>query len=224
MKASIPSGLKLNEPSRLLAYLKVKYPEGFFFKSDLKRLCRLYGKDSRTVSKYLKSFLTNGLIGEDQKVYYLRSWKFITGKEFLNTQAFKASLSEIKDQKKFEGLLFAAKITSIQKAFQRGKSSSAIKGDARIKEFFIPAGFLSGCFGSSVGKVTQLKRNAAAQRFISVEKAYEDFGSGTTDTANILSREIPGVFLKEGRLKRRKADQIISNVETFRIKNRKTKT
>lgn len=224
MKASIPSGLRINERSRLLAYLKVKYPSGFFHKSDLGRLCRIYGKDSRTMTSHLKSLLNSGLIGEDQTAYYLRSWKYITGKELLNTQAFKASLNEIREKEIFEGLLFSAKVTSIQKAFQRGKSSSALKGDARIKECFIPAGFLSGTCGSSVGKVTKLKRIAETQGLITVEKSFEDYGSGTTHTANILRKDIPGVFHYQGTLRRRKADQIISMVPTFRIKNRRIKT
>jgi len=221
MKSSIPSGLMINERSRLLAYLKVKYPAGFFHKSDLGRLCRIYGKDPRTITTHLKGLLNSGLIGEDQTAYYLRSWKFITGKELLNTQAFKASLDEIKEKEIFEGLLFSAKVTSIQKAFQRGKSSSALKGDARIKECFIPAGFLSGTCGSSVGKVTKLKRIATALGYIDIEKSFEDHGLGTQQSARILRSEVPGIFLKEGRLKRRKADQVISKVETFRIKNRK---
>ena len=75
---SIPSGLPINEASRLLAYLKVRFQPGYFNKSLIGRLCRDYGKDQRTFNKLLKSLIDSGSIGEDQRTYYLRSWKFIT--------------------------------------------------------------------------------------------------------------------------------------------------
>ncbi|MBX2944097.1 MAG: hypothetical protein KF860_17335 [Cyclobacteriaceae bacterium] len=218
---SIPAGLPISEQARLLSYCKAKYQPGFMFKSELPTLARRIGKDQRTVKRLFAELTNDGLIGQDSKAYYFRSWKFITAKEGFNTQAFRASLSEISSKQEFECLLFGAKITGIEKAFRRAKRSSAGKGDARISEQ-IPSGFLANACKISQGKVSELKRIASAQGVITVERSFTDHGAGTTQTAQILKREMPGIFLKEGRLKRRKADQIISNVETFRIKNRKT--
>jgi hypothetical protein len=216
---SIPAGLPINEASRLLAYLKVKYQPGYFFKKDIHTISGKFGKDKRTVLKLLKALAISQLIGQDEKAYYLRSWKFITEKEGFNQQAFRASLHEIRDRKKFEGLLFGAKVTSIHKAIRKGQKVR--------KQGFTDqspsSGFLAKACKISQGKVSELKRLASAQGFITVERSFQDHGEGTQLTANILKAEIPGIFLKDGKLMRRKADKIFSKVETFRIKQRKFK-
>lgn len=219
MKASIPAGLAISEDLRLLSYLKVKYQAGYFNKGDLSTLARRYGKDLRTLKSLLNNLLKSALIGEDTEAYYLRSWKFITGSQQFNQQSFKATLSDIRDKGIFEAKLFSAKITSIQKTFRRG-------GRVREQGFTHQSpstGLLSKMCKISQGKVSELKRKAVAQGFIKVEKLLHDHGPGTVQTAMILSREMPGIFLKEGRLKRRQTDQITSAIETFRIKNRRVR-
>lgn len=218
-KASIPAGLPINEEARLLAYCKVKFESGFMFKSDLQVLSRRYGKDPRTLKKYLRGLIKAGLIGECERAFYFRSWRYITGKEKFNLQSFKASLAEIKDKTIFEGLLFGAKVTSIGKAIRRGRVR--VRG---CTDQSPSSGFLAKACKISQGKVTQLKRKASSLDLISIEKRLADFGEGTPSTANILKKEVPGIFLKNGRLKRRQADRIFSKVGTFRIKNRKVST
>lgn len=215
---SIPAGLPINEASRLLSYCKVKYQPGFMFKSELPTLSRRIGKDQRTVKKLFAELINTGLIGEDSKAFYFRSWKFITAKEGFNTQAFKASLTEIGNKQKFESLLFSAKITGIQKAIRKGRVRKRGLTDQSPS-----SGFLAKACQISQGKVSELKRLASTHGLITVEKSYSDHGQGTPHTAKILSREMPGIFLKHGRLSRRKADIIHSQVETYRIKSRKTK-
>ncbi len=213
---SIPAGLPINEEARLLAYLKSKFQPGYFAKAKLLAVSRSYGMDKRTLKKLLQSLVDSQLIGQDANAYYLRSWKFITAKAGFNTQAFRASLNEIRERKKFESLLFAAKITGIQKAIR--------KGQVRKKGFTDQSpssGFLANACKISQGKVSKLKRHSAARGLITVQRTFSDHGEGTPHTAKIFSREMPGIFLKEGKLVRRKADQIISKVETFRIKGRK---
>lgn len=218
MIASIPSGLPINEASRLLAYMKTKYQPGYFHKCDIKRLCREYGKDPRTVKGHLKSLANDGLIGQDSKAIYLRSWKHITGLKGFNLQSFEASLKEIKQKEIFEGMLFGAKITSIEKAIRKGRGKVSAKGIHESK-VFLPTGFLAKACQTSEGKVSKLKKS----RFVKVSKAYEDHGAGTIQSVNIAKRENPGLFLRDGRLTKRKADQIESKIATYRIKNRKTK-
>lgn len=218
---SIPSGLPINEASRLLAYLKVRFQPGYFKKSLIGRLCREYGKDQRTFNKLLKSLLNDGLIGEDNKVYYLRSWKFITALHGFNLQSFEASLKEIKDKELFESILFGAKVTSIEKAIRKGKEKVSERGFTN--QISIPSGFLAKACQISVGKVSKLKKVASSIGLVSVQKSFEDFGAGTLQTVRIAKREKPGVFLKNGRLTKRKADQIQSSISTYRIRNRKTK-
>lgn len=188
------------------------------FKSELPTLSRRIGKDQRTVKKLFAELINAGLIGEDSKAFYFRSWKFITAKEGFNTQAFKASLTEIGNKQKFESLLFSAKITGIQKAIRKGRVRKRGLTDQSPS-----SGFLSKACKISQGKVTQLKRNASKLGLITVEKSYSDHGVGTTQTARILKAEVPGIFLKDGKLMRRKADKINSTIETYRIKNRKSK-
>lgn len=218
---SIPSGLPINEASRLLAYLKVRFQPGYFNKSLIGRLCREYGKDQRTFNKILKSLLHDGLIGEDQKAIYLRSWKFITGQKGFNLQSFQASSKEIRDKEIFESMLFGAKVTSIEKAIRKGKGRVSKRGFT--DQISIPSGFLAEACQISVGKVSKLKRVASSIGLVSVQKSFEDFGAGTLHSVRIAKREKPGVFLKNGRLTKRKADQIQSTISTYRIRNRKTK-
>lgn len=217
---SIPAGLPINEEARLLAYLKLKFQPGYFPKAKLKAVSLSYGIDKRTLKKLLQSLVDSQLIGQDEKSYYLRSWKFITVKEGFNTQAFRVSLHEIRERKKFESLLFAAKITGIQKAIRRGVRE---RKQGCSNQIAPSSGFLAKACQISQGKVSELKRLASTHRLITVEKSYSDHGQGTPHTAKILSREMPGIFLKHGRLSRRKADIIHSQVETYRIKSRKTK-
>ncbi len=217
---SIPSGLPINEASRLLAYLKVRFQPGYFNKSLIGRLCREYGKDQRTFNKLLKSLLNDGAIGEDDKAYYLRSWKFITALHCFNLQSFEASLREIRDKEIFESMLFGAKVTSIEKAIRKGKGRVSERGFTN--QISIPSGFLAKACQISIGKVSKLKKVASSIGLVSVQKSFEDFGAGTLQTVRIAKREKPGVFLKNGRLTKRKADQIQSTISTYRIRNRKT--
>lgn len=215
---SIPAGLPINEEARLLAYLKLKFQPGYFPKAKLKAVSLSYGIDKRTLKKLLQSLVDSQLIGQDEKAYYLRSWKFITVKEGFNTQAFRVSLHEIRERKKFESLLFAAKITGIQKAIRKGRVRKQGFTDQSPS-----SGFLAKACQISQGKVSELKRLASTHGLITVEKSYSDHGEGTTQTALILKAEVPGIFLKDGKLVRRKADKINSTIETYRIKNRKSK-
>lgn len=222
MTASIPSGLAINEASRLLAYLKVKFQVGYFNKSLLARLCRDYGKDQRTFKGLLKSLLNDGLIGEDQKAYYLRSWKFITGIQGLNLQSFEASLREIRDKEIFESMLFGAKVTSIEKAIRKGKAKVSERGFTN--QIALSSGLLAKACQISQGKVSKLKRVASSLGLVSVSKSFEDHGAGTVQTVRIAKREKPGLFLRSGRLTKRSSDKIQSTISTYRIRNRKSKT
>lgn len=213
---SIPAGLPINEASRVLSYCKAKYQPGFMFKSDLSNVARRVGKDQRTLRKLFERLINAGLIGEDARAYYFRSWRFISTLEGFNQQAFRASLSELSSKEKFEGLLFGAKVTSIQKAIRKGQVRKRGCTDQSPS-----SGFLANACKISQGKVSELKRLASTQGLITVDRSFEDHGNGTPQTASILKGELPGVFLKDGKLMRRKADRIFSNVETFRIKNRK---
>lgn len=221
MKASIPSGLAINEAERLLAYLKVKFQAGYFNKSLVARLCRDFGKDQRTFTKLLKSLLNDGLIGEDHKAYYLRSWKFITGIKGFNLQSFEASLKEIRDKEIFESMLFGAKVTSIRKAIQKGKAKVSERGFTN--QIALSSGFLAKACQISQGKVSKLKQTASFLGLVSVSKSFEDHGAGTVQTIRILKRDHPGIFLRAGRIAKRKSDQIISTISTYRIRNRKSK-
>jgi hypothetical protein len=218
---SIPSGLPINEASRLLAYLKVRFQPGYFNKSLIGRLCRDYGKDQRTFNKLLKSLIDSGSIGEDQRTYYLRSWKFITALHGFNLQSFEASLKEIRDKELFESMLFGAKVTSIEKAIRKGKGKVSERGFTN--QVSIPSGFLAKSCQISIGKVSKLKKVASSIGLVSVQKSFEDFGAGTLQTVRIAKREKPGIFLKNGRLTKRNSDQIQSTIPTYRIRNRKTK-
>ncbi|MBX2962167.1 MAG: hypothetical protein KF687_06615 [Cyclobacteriaceae bacterium] len=215
---SIPAGLPINEEARLLAYLKLKFQPGYFPKAKLKAVSLSYGIDKRTLKKLLQSLVDSQLIGQDEKSYYLRSWKFITVKEGFNTQAFRVSLHEIRERKKFESLLFAAKITGIQKAIRRGVRE---RKQGCSNQIAPSSGFLAKVCKISQGKVSELKGIASAHGLITVERSFSDHGHGTQQTARILRSDYPGIFLKDGKLMRRKADRIFSKVETFRIKNRK---
>lgn len=221
MKASIPSGLAINEASRLLAYLKVKFQAGYFNKSLVARLCRDYGKDQRTFNGLLKSLLNDGLIGEDQKAYYLRSWKFITGIQSFNLQSFEASLKEIKDKEIFESMLFGAKVTSIEKAIRKGRAKVSERGFTN--QIALSSGLLAKACQISLGKVSKLKRVASSLGLVRVSKSFEDHGAGTVQSVRIAKREKPGIFLKKGRLTKRNSDQIQSTISTYRIRNRKVK-
>ncbi|MCE7863679.1 MAG: hypothetical protein DYG99_09065 [Bacteroidetes bacterium CHB5] len=221
MRASIPSGLAINEANRLLAYLKVKFQPGYFNKSLVTRLCREYGKDQRTFTKLLRSLLNDGLIGEDSKAYYLRSWKFITGIKGFNLQAFEVSLKEIRDKEIFEAMLFGAKVTSIEKAIRKGKAKERKQGCSN--QIAIPSGFLAKACQISQGKVSKLKKSASFLGLLCVNKSFEDHGAGTPQAIRILKRDNPGIFLRAGRIAKRKSDQINSVVNTYRIRNRKTK-
>lgn len=213
---SIPAGLPINEEARLLAYLKVKFQPGYFPKAKLKAVSLSYGIDKRTLKKLLQSLVDSQLIGQDEKSYYLRSWKFITAKGGFNQQAFRASLHEIRERKIFESLLFSAKITGIQKAIRKGQVRKRGFTDQSPS-----SGFLAKVCKISQGKVSELKGIASAHGLITVERSFNDHGHGTQQTARILRSDYPGIFLKDGKLMRRKADRIFSKVETFRIKNRK---
>jgi hypothetical protein len=219
--ASIPAGLPITEEARLLAYLKVKFQPGYFFKSDLPNIARHFGKDPRTVAKLLKSLLDEKLVGQDCKAFYLRSWRHITNELKFNTQAFRASLREIADKEIFECSLFGAKVTSIQKAIRRGRGRAGQRGCTN--QTSPSSGFFAKACRVSSGKVSSLKRKAASLGLVQVSKSFEDFGPGSGHAAKILQRERPGIFLRGGRLAKRKPDQIVSAVETFRIKSRKSK-
>jgi hypothetical protein len=221
MKASIPCGIPINEASRLLAYLKVKYQPGFFHKCDIGTLSRHYGKDIRTFKGLLNSLLNEKLVGEDQTTIYLRSWKYVTGRKGFNLQSFETSLSQIRQKEIFEGMLFAAKLTSIEKAIRKGKGKVRERGFTN--QISIPTGFLADACQVSTGKVSELKKKASLLGLITVSKSFEDHGAGTSQTVRIAKRETPGLFLRSGRLTRRKSDQINSTVPTYRIRNRKTK-
>lgn len=218
---SIPSGLPINEASRLLVYLKVRFQPGYFHKSLIGRLCREYGKDQRTFKKLLKSLIDSGSIGEDQKTIYLRSWKFITGQKGFNLQSFGASPTEIRDKEIFESMLFGAKVTSIEKAIRKGKGRVSERGFTN--QISIPSGFLAEACQISIGKVSKLKKLASSLGLLRVQKSFEDHGAGTLQTVRIAKREQPGIFLKNGRLTKRKSDQIQSTISTYRIRNRKVK-
>lgn len=226
LSASIPAGLPINEEARLLAYLKVKFQPGYFFKNDLPNIARHFGKDPRTVSKLLKSLSDQNLIGQDGKVIYLRSWRHITQKQKFNSQAFRASLRDIRDKEVFESVLFAAKVTSIQKAIRRGGRASAEKRGC-TSQASPSSGFLAKACRISSGKVSVLKRKAAELGLIQVSKSFENL----TETRGIspglalmAGPENPGLFIRGQKVFRRKPDDILSAVETFRIKNRKKKT
>lgn len=221
MTASIPSGLAINEASRLLAYLKARFQPGYFHKSFVARLCRDYGKDQRTFKGLLKSLLNDGLIGEDHKVFYLRSWKYVTGAKGLNLQSFEASLKEIRDKEIFESMLFGAKVTSIEKAIRKGRKGVSERGFTNQTN--LPTGFLAEACQISQGKVSKLKKTASFLGFVSVSKSFEDHGAGTIQTVKILKRDTPGIFLMAGRIAKRKPDQIQSTISTYRIRNRKCK-
>lgn len=218
MKYSIPVGLPISEQYRLLAYLKVKFQPGYFFKCDIGRLARQYGKDKRTFKKLLQSLLNDGLIGEDSKAVYLRSWKYTTMNLKMSLQSFEASPKDIRDKKHFECLQLAAKVTAIEKTIRRGER---VREWGCTNQISPSTGLLAKVGGLSAGKVTQLKVKANCSGLIKVSKQFEDLGSGTGLTTKILNGEMPGVFLKDGRLMRRKADKIESTIETYRIKNRK---
>jgi hypothetical protein len=222
MSASIPSGLAINEASRLLAYLKVKFQPGYFNKSLVARLCREYGKDQRTIKGLLKSLISEGLIGEDHKAYYLRSWKYVTGIKGFNLQSFEASLKEIRDKEIFESMLFGAKVTSIQKAIRKGKAKERKQGCSN--QIAIPSGFLAKACKISQGKVSKLKKVASSLGLVSVSKSFEDHGAGTIQTVRILKRDNPGIFLRAGRIAKRKPDTIQSTINTYRIRNRKNRS
>lgn len=222
MRVSIPSGLAINEQSRLLAYLKAKFQPGYFLKCDMRRLSRDYGKDVRTINNTLQTLKHDGLIGEDHKAIYLRSWKYITGQRGFNLQSFETSLGEIRDKEIFESMLFGAKVTSIQKAIRKGMAKVRSKGK-RTNQIAIPTGFLAEACHTSVGKVNELKKKASSLGLVSISKSFEDHGVGTAHSVRIARRERPGLFLRSGRLTRRGSDQIMSNVPTYRIRNRKNK-
>jgi hypothetical protein len=221
MKASIPSGLAINEANRLLSYLKVKFQAGYLNKSLVARLCREYGKDKRTFKSLLKSLLNDGFIGEDSKAYYLRSWKFITGIQGFNLQSFKATVKEIRDKEIFESMLFGAKVTSIGKAIRKGRAKVSVRGFTN--QIALSTGLLAKACHISQGKVSNLKKTASSLGLISVIKDFEDHGAGTTQSVRIAQREKPGLFLRSGRLTKRSSDQIQSTISTYRIRNRKTK-
>jgi hypothetical protein len=227
MNASIPTGLPINEVSRLLAYLKVKFQAGYFNKSLVARLCRDYGKDQRTFRKLLTTLINDGLIGEDNKAYYLRSWKFITGQKGFNLQSFETNLKEIRDKEIFESMLFGAKVTSIEKAIRLGKAKERKQGYRFNKnssdQIAIPTGFLAKACQISQGKVSKLKTVASFMGLVKVTKSFEDHGAGTIQTVKILKRDNPGIFLRAGRIAKRKPDQILSTISTYRIRNRKCK-
>lgn len=218
MRASIPSGLGINEQSRLLAFLKAKNQPGYFFKSDLGQMCREFGKDSRTVKKYLQLLKGEGFVGEDSKAYYLRTWKYITAIKGFNQQAFEAEINQIKDKKTFEGLLFSAKVTSIGKAIRRGKQ---VRKRGFTNQGSPSTGLLSRLCQISTGKVSRLKRQASKQGLLEVTKNFLDFGEGSRYTANILKKDERGYFIRDNRITRRGPDSIQSKVLTYRIKNRK---
>lgn len=218
-KYSIPTGLAINECSRLLAYLKVKFHDGYFLKSQIEKTARLYQKDIRTFKNSLQALIENGLIGQDCKAFYLRSWKFISAKENFNLQSFECSIDQLTNKEKFEVLLFAAKLTSIKKAIRKGMAR--VRATGFTDQIAIPTGFLAEACNISTGKVTKLKRQASALRLIEVAKSFEDHGAGTIQTVRIAARESPGLFLCQGRILKRRADQIESKILTYKIKNRK---
>lgn len=210
---SIPANLPVTESARFLSFIKVKYQPGYFPKSDLEKLSRQFGKDMRTIQKYLFELKDDGLLGEDDKMIYLRSWKQITGLKKWNSQAFACRLNEITQKKIFECKLFSAKVTGLGKAIVRKKGMH--------KSIGFPTGLLSKVFKLSTGKVSRLKKQAQDHRFLKVEKKYTDFGAGTWQEAGMLNKENPGHFVYKGEIKKRETDIITSGVLTYRIKNRR---
>lgn len=218
---TIPTGLHLTECHRLLAYLKQEHQPGFFHQSEVERIARMFGKDSRTMKKYFSELMAAGLIGTDGETFYLRSWKYITGQLGWNIRGFRTN--NLSKRRKFEAELFAAKVQSIAKAWGRVR----IKGDAQIK-FPIATALLARFCKCSAGKISNLKNRAESLGLLEVDRIFSEAIFEDGEFAGWSSVKVKGPILKvddhliaSGKIVRRETDRLFSKVETFRIRNRK---
>jgi hypothetical protein len=224
-QSSIPIGLNISENFRLLCYLKTKYKPGYFHKSEIERLSRIYKKDSRTFKKLLRSLLDARLIGENQSTIFLRSWKFISNKLQIGTRAFSSSLTEMQDKKLFEAKQFAAKVEWLTRHFRkkdRTNERALTRGCSNQIASSIPSGYLVEAVQASAGKIVNLKRIAALKGFLIITKTFTPICAGSEQAANLLNDQFPGCFVKDGVIVRRAADAFKSLVLSYRIKNRKS--
>jgi hypothetical protein len=216
---SIPVAIPVKDHYRLLAYLKATYSVGYFPKTEMPAIRKALNKDMRTTKKYIKILLDDELIGQDDRMIYLRSWSFILYQiESKTLQAFRVENNELKDKSKFESMLLSSKIKVLEKA-SRLRSKERSKGCSNQIE--VSTGALSSLCHISYGKVSQLKQIAKDQGFIEVESNSILLG---------LPREVlkcldkpEGIYVKNGKVYKRGIDKFISLADTFKKRNWKRK-
>jgi peptidyl-tRNA hydrolase len=213
---SIPVAIPVKEHFRLLAYLKAAYKVGFFPKTKIPVIRKALNKDMRSVKKYIVILLNDGLIGQDDRMIYLRSWSFILYQiESKTLQAFRVQDDELMDKSKFESMVLSAKIKVLEKASRLKLKKERSKGCSNQIE--ISTGALSSLCNISFGKVSQLKQIAKDQGLIEVE-------------SNSILLDLPpkslkyldkpeGVYVKNGKVYKRGMDKIISLSDTFKKRN-----
>lgn len=203
--------------------MKAVHVAGYVHKCDIPTLCRRYGKDPRTLNKLISELKTAGFIGENERTYFLRNGKFLTGKLKIGTRAFKCSPEEIRDRKVFESKLFAARVDYLNRYYRRKQRRESMKKGRCANQIppLMNTGLLSKVLNTSAGKISTLKRISASNGFLQVTKSFLPIAPGSSYTAGILSDQIPGIFCREGVLVRRSVDALESRVMTYRVKRRK---
>ncbi len=233
--SSVPVQLPLGENFRLLAYLKLKYNRGYFLKSDLKQIGIYAHLDQRTLKNCIRSLKNADLVGESSDKFFLRNWNFIHRKLGMrDASAFECSIAEIANKRQFKAKLFAAKIQLILKK-RRRKEPQVRLSRCTDQSGFLSTRYLQKVLGVSAGKVSLLKKDAAAFKFLEVKSNYERL-SGRTKNEALLIREyvqqnVPGknsnsnsitipAFNRGKCIYRRSIDTIDSLIPIYKIRAR----
>ena len=209
----IPAAIPIHEDFRILAYMKSKFKVGYFPKLQLRDVSKAMKKDKRTITKAIHRLLERNLIGVDEMMIYLRSWRYILNDiEARTFQAFQVNESELISKKVFESTLLSAKIKVLQKA---NRLASRERTRTRSYQIECPTGSLSALCDISAGKVSKLKQQSKNQRLIKIEPQFKILYEDISPTI-LKYIEVPGAFYCDGNIFQRRPDLLSSNILTFK--------
>ncbi|MDA0195916.1 MAG: hypothetical protein O2887_18000 [Bacteroidetes bacterium] len=210
---NVPAAIPIHEDFRILTYLKSTFKVGFFPKSKLQSISKVINKDKRTIKKAVDRLAKKNLIGVDEMMIYLRSWRYILNDiEARTFQAFQVKESELISKRIFESTLLSAKIKVLQKA---NRLASRERTKTRSYQIECPTGSLSALCKVSWGKVSKLKQHSKNQRLIKIEPQFKILYKGISPTI-LKYIEEPGAFYCDGNIFQRKPDLLSSNISTFK--------
>jgi len=210
---NVPAAIPIHEDFRILAYMKSTFKAGYFPKSQLRDIPKAMNKDKRTIKKAILRLLEQNLIGANEMMIYLRSWRYILGHiQAKSFQAFEVREDELISKKLFEPKLLSPKIRVLQKA---NRLASRERTRTRSYQIECPTGSLSALCDISAGKVSKFKQQSHNQRLIKIEPQFKILDRDTSPTI-IKYMEEPGIFYRDGNIFQRRPDLLSSNILTFK--------